>query len=217
MWDNVALRQYKGFYIREGELEHYDKWIVNESGYADLELELNDVVLDLGGYIGTFAKVAAPRVSRLIVLEPDPRNIPVLWANLEGLHNVEVFEAAVIGEHREEGPIQFRLSRSPISGSLFNRATVPIMVQGIRFSTLLRRYRPTVLKIDIEGSEWDLDFTNLPNYVRRIGIELHGTRKYWYEVLMPELLRVFDEQGFEQVAVKKHSWGKRYWDITLAR
>jgi FkbM family methyltransferase len=208
---------YKGFHIREGELEHYDKWIVNEPGFPDLELHVSDVVLDIGAYIGTFARVAAPRVRQLIAIEPDPRNLPVLYANVADRPNVQVIEAAVVGEQREKNTVLFRFTASPILGSLFNRRGVDRPVRAIRLSELLRLYRPTVLKIDIEGSEWDLDFRNLPSHVKRIGIELHGQRKHWYEVLMPDLLRVLDEQSFAQVSVKKTSWNKRFWLVTLAR
>ena len=49
----------------------------------------------------------------------------------------------------------------------------PIMVKTIEFKELLELYRPEVIKMDIEGSEFDIINEPLPDYVQEFHCEFH--------------------------------------------
>ncbi len=46
------------------------------------------------------------------------------------------------------------------------------------FGEVLRKYHPTIVKMDIESAEWNIDFNVLTNHcVKTFAIEYHNTQK----------------------------------------
>ena len=123
-----------------------------------------DVVVDLGAAGGVFSVLAGSLGKRVIAVEAEGESVRALEANvaMNRLSNVEVVRGVVGGDAG-------LLSRPGASGSPSPR---------VSFGELLSRFGvPTVdfLKVDIEGSEFDLFFNRnewLPR-VRRIAMEVH--------------------------------------------
>ena len=65
-------------------------------------------------------------------------------------------------------------------------------------SELVETYEPTLLKIDVEGTEYELleSLATLPRCVRGIAIELHFDTRDWRRRLAPCLLALLERQGF---------------------
>ena len=57
-------------------------------------------------------------------------------------------------------------------------SSTTISVPGLSFSSLLEKYKPEILKIDIEGKEYDIldSIPEIPEFVEIVGIEFHNTR-----------------------------------------
>lgn len=125
------------------------------------------VLVDAGANIGLTALVmaaAAPRHKRLLAVEADARNTPLLRANLaaNGFPRAEVFEIAlgaaagqipfrVALRNRATGQLLPRRDRSsPRSGEVHVR--VPVRTLD-RLLTQRRCDRLDLLKLDVEGSE----------------------------------------------------------------
>jgi FkbM family methyltransferase len=167
-----------------------------------------DTVVDIGAHTGVFSVIAARKASkgRVIAVEPDPKNFQVLQRNLQlnNLENVVPVQAAVwrdgrcrltqIGDYNNNSTLhpdalvaegagaggrRVRLSEWMDRHHLANQS---VSVQSVSLLSLIRRYRLKridLLKIDCEGSEYDI-LWNAPasalNRMRRIAMECHTFR-----------------------------------------
>ncbi len=114
-----------------------------------------DAVLDLGAHFGYYTLLASLLVGgsgRVYSFEPDPRNAWYLrrHAFLNRCRNVSVEESAVFDR---AGTIGFQ--PGPGSGTGHVSASGDLEVRAVRLDDFveLRRIRPAVLKIDVEGAE----------------------------------------------------------------
>jgi len=121
----------------------------------NVAVEPGDVVVDIGGHLGTFTAAALQKgAAQVVVFEPDPANIVCLeqsFADEIRQGRVHLVEAAA---WHEPGILRFRsdentvMSRVEASGDLEVRATtVDIEVNRLGLDQL------DFLKMDIEGAE----------------------------------------------------------------
>lgn len=151
-----------------------DQLIVKEvrKTYGDIKVGPKDVVLDLGANIGASAALFLDNgAGRVIAIEPDPTNVIFAQRNLR--RRAVVIWAAV-GATR--GKMTFYPApRQPyLSSKLPAKGRRAVTVPVVAFGELLKHYRPTVVKCDIEFGEWDLtELWSLPAHVRVVALELH--------------------------------------------
>lgn len=178
-------------FLREGT---YDAEIVKEirPSYGWLDVK-GKTVLDIGACFGAatvyFVEQGAARV---IAVEPVPDNVAQLRKNTKGMP-VDVLSAAV---GPEAGKAELFLSQGINTGSHSQHVTrgrTSISVPMRRFRTLLSTYRPSVLKIDCEGAEYDFLTEPLPSYVKQVAMEIHLNKKHWRYEEFPKLLALFEE------------------------
>jgi FkbM family methyltransferase len=131
-----------------------------------------DTVVDLGGNIGMFSLAIADRARRVIAAEPVPTNAACFRSNTAHLSNVELFEGAVVPV---EGPIELFAPRERDSGrfSQFGdeSAAQKFTAPGITLDQFCAQYnadRIDLLKIDIEGGEYDLLAAESERTLRRV-------------------------------------------------
>jgi FkbM family methyltransferase len=150
-------------------------------------LPAGGVFVDLGANEGWFSVVAAKAVGpngRVIAIEPQSRLRAILEANfqLNRLRNVTLSQVAVGGS---EGEATFHLSSNVNTGSsgMVRTTKYPVPTETARVVTLehlmdsLSVARVDCLKMDIEGSEWDVVMGS-PRFfeqrrVRHLFLELH--------------------------------------------
>lgn len=167
--------------IREGTLDQY---VINEqSGYKSLFVQPHKKgpVLDIGANIGAFSAHWSKKHPDLqfIGYEPEQENYDMAVANNSHLSNVTMYRGAIM---KDDGTLTLYVNDKKNKGT---HTTIPTRgrstqtVPGIAFEKVLDKYKPEILKIDIEGGEYDLLDTlfNLPGYVRSIAIELHLTKR----------------------------------------
>lgn len=130
-----------------------------------LRLKKGDTVVDLGGNVGQFTRIAAKRVGptgRVITVEPHPGNLAKLQENCRGLENVEIVQAAVVDSERTdqlkinpENPAGHRMLREDETAeSTLDSET--ITVDTCTLDDLCKEHsieNVNFLKIDIEGGE----------------------------------------------------------------
>ena len=126
-------------------------------GLGGLTLSKKDVVLDLGGNIGAFTCDVFDKVKKVIVFEPEDVNYEFLSTNIEdnGAKNVIAHKKAVVGN--EDKVRDFYLGKAPYYYSFLvkhNRKRVPVECMNI--NEVMAKYKPTKMKVDIEGSEWEV-------------------------------------------------------------
>ncbi len=158
--------------ILQGRLRE-KKWIVGagEHGYWLGSYELNkrlaferivtpgSVVYDIGANVGFFsllASVLTGTEGQVYAFEPLPRNIHYLRQHIQinKLENIDVIEAAV-SDHT--GEAYFDLGASSAMGHLATQGE--IKVQMVSLDSLVDEGRieaPEVMKVDVEGAEYDV-------------------------------------------------------------
>ena len=134
-------------------------------------ISLNDLVVDLGANAGVFTILAALHADKVIAVEAQSLFIPELETNLANnklLHKVHI-EFGLIGSGTGVFSDEARLKASSHYG---------IPPPAVSFSEMMHRHQIEwidFLKVDIEGSEFDL-FTNNTSWlakVHKIAMEVH--------------------------------------------
>jgi FkbM family methyltransferase len=126
-------------------------------GLGGLKLTKKDVVLDLGGNIGAFTLDIFDKVKKVIVYEPEDVNYEFLSTNIEDneAKNIIAHKQAVVGN--DDKVRDFYLGKAPYYYSFLvkhNRKRVP--VECVNINDVMKKYKPTKMKVDIEGSEWEV-------------------------------------------------------------
>jgi FkbM family methyltransferase len=113
----------------------------------------SDIVVDLGASIGAFtAKAHAQGARRIFAFEACPDNIQIAHANVQGLEGVELYHRAVVGDRRPP-TLPFPVGNN----SLFIQEHDTVEVPTITLMDILKQVgKIRYLKIDIEGSEWEV-------------------------------------------------------------
>jgi FkbM family methyltransferase len=138
-----------------------------------------DVVLDIGANIGDFAKMI-PHVKHVHCFEPNPE-VYAFLANEQGLKNATCINKAV---SHERGEIEFRIAPDSRCSTavILQRHRDAGQVQKVladRFADVCANLKPTVIKMDIEGEEWAIDFEKDINpECRLFSIEIHYVNGY---------------------------------------
>jgi FkbM family methyltransferase len=178
-----------------------DEWIMRESGYNRLLQTVTpaDHVLDLGGYIGTFA-VAARKVGAMVTsVEASPRNCAVLVMNAIKFGFRPIHAAVTVNNDASVTFYESLTARQLPYSSLQAKANAKdyrqVIVPAIHVHDLQQETRATVVKIDVEGTEVSLLRTLDLAYVRAVAIEYNLSRKGQLETAI-DAEKSFLSKGF---------------------
>jgi FkbM family methyltransferase len=181
-------------------------------------LATGDHVIDIGANIGAFAVLAGSKVGpsgRVFAYEPDPVTCERLRANvrLNGLENVVIVENCAVGAAAGEATF-YRHAKNAYSslmdgvgGRVHEHVeSFPVPVAGIAEVIARTGAAIKLLKVDCEGSEYDLiDALDAQSAagIRQIAMEVHPV----------------EGRSMEQLRTRIESWGMRVtWrDLLVAR
>lgn len=178
----------------------------------EFQIGPRDIVVDVGGYIGSFAVPAARRAKegRIYSFEPCPANFAQLQVNvgLNRLDNVSAFNVAVASTDRSI--TLFLDHMNPASNSIYLRSDQGgdehvVEREAISLPTLFARHgigRCDFLKVDCEGAEYEILMTldrAMLDRIGKIACEVHGPA--YYGVTDPahtpeKLARFLENHGF---------------------
>lgn len=151
---------------------------LEKNPFALLPLRRGDVVMDCGAYIGSFSAAALEQgAARAACYEASPKNAVLLRDNMARYGNrVRIVEKALVAGR--EASVALTLSGFSGANSILPHKNRPkhVEVRAANFRAELARLRPSVVKIDIEGAEYDiLDHMNPGDLdgVQAIFIEFH--------------------------------------------
>jgi FkbM family methyltransferase len=200
-----------GIFFRKG-----DRLILQEGPgvYGNVPVEPGDVVLDLGAHIGTASLIFLDKgAAGTIAVEADPANLPYLRRNLAGRKAVII--PAAVGAKPGRADFWTRPDRGYVGSLMPDKGRKRVTVGVVALSGLLKQYRPTIVKCDIEFGEYGLpELRSLPEQVRVVAMEVHIRYAGIFERrITPEELRANRERasdlmaGFEAQGFREH-WRK---------
>jgi FkbM family methyltransferase len=188
----LELRNGLRFSVRGGSS---DLGVLNEAAFINpylgaghIELRRDALVMDIGANMGDFAIQAAALCpdGRVYAIEPVSEYISLLETNraLNRLSNLEIIQVA-LGDH--EGEVTLATAGSE-SGAYFNGKA---NTETARLTTLPQLMRDCglerldLLKMDCEGSEWDIlpAARDVLPQIRQICMEFHPARGWTAEKL----------------------------------
>lgn len=180
-------------YIDLGGQEDVDKTMISESlmNYRLPEVDYaGKVCLDLGSNIGAFSKIALDQgAKKVIAVECDPRNASIIENNALGKYDKKHFElirSAV--SMLSDKTIKIFKSNSKnqhcsttIIGDKNNNFKEYNEVPNIKYTSLIKKYNPDIIKIDIETAEYHMMDEIIASSPEVLFIELHAGK---YKTLM---------------------------------
>lgn len=170
MSDPIRFHRPTGAWYRKS-----DKLIIDEvpGVYGNVPIAKDDVVLDLGAHIGLTSRLFLSKgASKSIAVEADPANLALLRRNLARLPALIL--PAAVGAKPGRMPFYTRADRGFVGSILEDAPRKRLVVPVVPFSGLLAEYRPTIVKSDIEFSEYELpELRALPDHVRTVAMEVH--------------------------------------------
>ena len=187
-------------------------------GLGGLKLTKKDVVLDLGGNIGAFTCDVFDKVKKVIVFEPEDVNYEFLSTNIEdnGASNVIAHKKAVVGN--DDKVRDFYLGKAPYYYSFLvkhNRKRVP--VECVNINDVMRKYKPTKMKVDIEGSEWEVlinctDFGNVDQIIFEYNFDMNMDLKEDFK-RFKALRKHLKNHGFDVQEMERDM--KQNWNLVF--
>lgn len=186
-----------------------DEYVIKEQRTYNPLLELckDKSVMDIGANIGAFTfQALAHGAIQVVSFEPDKDNIGMFQK--QGFDDrVKLIKRAV---SNSTGTALFYVNSGKNKGmhSLQEiQGRESYEVKTVSFKDALDRYSPHILKIDIEGGEYDLNFKDLPLTVEAIAIELHllhGDNRKMAPRLIKDLKKQFPEVLKDPVLTEKN-------------
>tara|TARA_R100000808_G_scaffold11811_2_gene30020 strand:- start:1300 stop:1932 length:633 start_codon:yes stop_codon:yes gene_type:complete len=184
---------FKNLKLRKDTLDEYIcKEIIRSYGHIDYS---NKIVMDIGGCFGAFTYYALYQGAKHVYsYEPILENYQLLSENTRNYSNVDCYQLALSFENKDS--INFypgNGANKGIGSSVKRRGRKKIKVPSANFKKELHRIKPDVIKMDIEGGEYDLITKDLPKFVKEFVMEVHLNRKAWRNVEAPRLFSHFKE------------------------
>ena len=179
---------------------HFSDIWYHRSYTKHFSIPSGSVVVDVGANVGVFALFAARTARIVYALEPSSANFSLLHSNTARAKNIVPLN---LGCARTDGEASLDIGSDPVSFSLAGnvgsgqRETIGV----ISMATLFERYeieRCDFLKLDCEGSEFEIILDSDPAFMRRIErivMEYHDHRSLRFSHL--DLLRALERFGFE--------------------
>ena len=171
---------------------------------ANLPIEPDDIVVDIGANVGVFAVYAASRTKNTVLaFEPSPANVEFLRKNtqINSFHNIVVHNLAVSDRSGTENFALARIGGGHLLSSHSAKGEIRECVE-ISTTTLERIIRDNsleqidFLKLDCEGAEGQI-LQSTPRSqirkIRKIAIEFHDNVSSLHHGKIAELL---EAQGF---------------------
>lgn len=185
------------YYKRPYELLHTYKEIFEREIYRFTPGSSSPVIVDCGSNIGLsvlYYKQLSPGAT-IIAFEPDENNFQLLSKNVgvNNLTNVTLRKEAV---WKQNGKISFSANETEAS-HISNEESSANLVASVRLKDVLENMEQIdLLKIDIEGAEWEVmqDCAQSLQSIQHLFLEYHGKATETHKLV--NLLQIVKDAGF---------------------
>ena len=167
----------RSLWIRPFSLDWFVLKEIFERNIYAARIGNGDMVVDLGAHVGLFSVYAASRGAMVMAYEPDPDNLEVFRVNVASNGLVRRISIVPCAVWKEDGTKEMYFPRNKGNNSFFPFGTTgrKVQVPCVSLTKILDAIpgEISVLKVDIEGAEYDvLDGADLSK-VRQICLEYH--------------------------------------------
>jgi len=161
--------------------------------YSHDFIEKKDRVLDLGANVGLFS-LLSHNAREIVAVEPIIECLPILKKNLEqnGLLNKSKIINMAVGK---KGKLRLKKEdKVNLSMVVEEKGKGVVEVKSEPLSYFVKKYKSNVLRIDVEGYEYEILYKKIPKNIDKIAMEFHtallGKKKVF------ELISYFEKEGF---------------------
>lgn len=200
--------------------EDVDRSMITDciKNYGIPEVDYRDkICLDLGANVGGFAKLAVDSGAyRVYSVECDSRNFLKMQTSFQNEEKVNVIHAAVSGSREDDMDIYKGQSKSNHCSTSIIKRTGRYQnyenVKNLNIKDLLHVCKPDIVKIDVEGAEYELIDDVLNYHPEFLFLELHmGKMKDLAQPTLDRLDALYSSSSVEPVIVFKSVAGYDCW------
>ena len=182
--DEGLSSQLKTFGLREPlNLEYYYKFV-----------EPSDKILDIGANIGLFT-ILSEKAKKIICIEPLKQAIPILKKNISenNLSEKTIIINAAVGK---KGKLLIEVDKKLNLSRIVNKKNENTYgIKSFHLKDLVKKYKSNMLRLDVEGYEFEILYKKIPKEITKISMEFHteflGGKK------VKELLAYFEKEKFK--------------------
>jgi FkbM family methyltransferase len=213
-------RELKRKYIKYlNATESVDKNMIVDciTNYITPEIDFTDkVCLDLGGNVGGFTKVAIDGGAKAVyTVECDIRNYEKMVESFVDEPKANIIHAAVSDSTAQTIRIfKGNSQQAHCSVSIMKRSKFADYdeVANVHISTLLKKYQPDIIKIDIEGAEYQIIEFVEAYQPEALFVELHmGKVKQYAQPTLERLSALYPKQHIKELIVFQSVAGYDCW------
>lgn len=192
--------------------------VLGEIALGDIYADADEIpareIIDLGANVGlaTLRLLATHPEARVVAVEADPKLAARLRENVKGLP-VTVVNAAIAAESGERTFYRSDSAAWANSFDLVDPVQSPMRVSALSLADLVSSQdvkSVDLLKIDVEGAEWEVFGNGVPAGVRAIVGEVHANRgrtlEEFFALISPEMTftsKADHERQASFVAIRK--------------
>ena len=179
-----------------------------KSAYS-IDLHKDDIVADIGAYVGEYALYASRFAKHVNAFEASPATFEVLKMNER--ENTTMMNLAVVGDDSQE--VELHLSNGiGATNSIVKsvRKHESVIVEAIRYEDAVKD--ASVVKIDVEGAEYSYNI--IQSNLRAIILEFHPMTDFDWRSRANLMIEELQDHGFVP-AIKLPTF-KNGWDTNSA-
>lgn len=171
-----------------------------------LKLLPDDVVVDIGAYVGEYSIICHNAgVKRIISYEATPETFELLLKNKK--ETMEIHNVAIVGGYGKQ--IELFISKGiGVTNSIAKRKNKvkSITIPSMKYDDAIKD--ATIVKIDVEGAEYGFRIVENLNHLRGIIIEFHPMVGFDWEKKANDILNKIEENNFTALhrATFKSGW-----------
>ena len=160
--------------------------------------EIGGTYLDLGANHGwTVINAIQIGFERVVAVEPSPDSCTIATRNFNDCERIQLLQKAVMAE---SGTVFIETHRNSLNQRIVNKAVRgdEVEVESVSFRSLIAEFRPSFVKFDIEGAEYEIIRDWHPEtHVKGIALEVHKADKPENFFIIKQFMMRCKDQGFQ--------------------